>query len=623
MMRKVWFGRVTTWVVTLAVVGGSFAFASRGDRVAVAGDSELSFDSYTLPAPPESSLEGARRLSPSYEFVAGWMDSVGAGIALGDLSGNGREDDVCRVDPRLQHPVVQPALPGGYDPISLTPEPLAYDSTMAPMGCAPGDFTGDGALDLLVYYWGRTPVLFESKTSPGGTPHYEPREVIDSGGTWNTNAVAISDFDGDGNIDVFVGNYFPEDAGILNSDQDRVPVMHESFSNARNGGTDAILLGDGTGGFTSQNLPREAGPVFRGWTLAAAAADVNEDGLPELYIANDHGRDYLLHNQSHPGEVSFSPVTGERTLTAPGSNILGADSFKGMGADFADLSNHGRPDLFVSNLTEEWALQESNYYWKNTGQGEALGSREAPFENVAEAAGVARTGWSWDVKTVDLASDGHRDIVMAHGFAKGKINRWPEIQELATANEGWMRNIWAWPKLDRNTDLSGAGGVRILTRGTQSGRYEDAAAAAGVTESLPTRAIATGDINGDGAVDLAYATQWGDAQVLLNTTPQSSSVMLDLRLENGAPAVGAEVRIEHPNGGERWAQVDGGSGHSGKRAHTIHFGLGNQEANLRVPAAIQWRSQSGVLHTANVDLSLNRSRLILHESGTVSHHDGD
>lgn len=620
-MQTAWVDRALTWIVALSVVGGTFALARPGDQIAESQETRHSFESYILPPPTGESFVNSRQLSPAYEQVAGWMDSVGAGIALADLTGTGVEDDVCRVDPRLTHPVVQPAIPGGYDPISLDPAPLSYDTTMAPMGCAPADFTGDGDLDLLVYYWGRTPVLFVATASPEDRPAFEPREVINNGETWNTNAVSIADFDGDGHLDLYIGNYFPENTGILNSKHDQLPAMQESFSNARNGGLDAILLGDGTGGFTLQDLPREAGPIFRGWTLAAAAADIDDDGLPELYIANDHGRDYLLHNRSQAGKVTFIPVSGQRMPTTPGSSVLGNDSFKGMGADFADLSNHGIPDLFVSNLTDEWALQESNYYWRNTGSKEALNNGLAPFENVAEASGVARTGWTWDVKTVDLSASGNRDIILSRGFASGEVNRWPEIQEMATANEGWMRYTWAWPKLGRNTDLSGDGGLRILTR--RDGdieRYVDVAASAGVTESLPTRGIATGDINGDGAVDLAYASQWGDARVLLNTTPQGAAVTLDIRLDSGGPAVGATVIIKHPDGGQRWAQVDGGSGHSGKRAHSVHFGLGNeQDPTTLVSTVIRWRSQEGIRREATIKVPLGRTRLVLHDSGEVSH----
>jgi hypothetical protein len=141
------------------------------------------------------------------------ISSVGAAIALTDLDGDGLPNDVCHVDPRTDHVIVAPAPGTGarYPPFALTPPPLPYDAaTMAPMGCLAGDLNEDGRMDLLVYYWGHTPIVFLRTGDPMGPAAWIAREVVPDGGRWYSNAATLADVDGDGHLDLIVGNYFPD-----------------------------------------------------------------------------------------------------------------------------------------------------------------------------------------------------------------------------------------------------------------------------------------------------------------------------------------------------------------------------------------------------------------------------
>src|SRR5260221_12724192 len=145
------------------------------------------------------------------------------------------------------------------------------------------------------------------------------------------------DVDGDGHVDLIVGNYFPDGSVPLDANAPASFEMQVSMARAFNGGVNRILLWSGaTSGAEPTVRFTEAPNVFapdvaRGWTLAVGAADLDGDLLPEIYFANDFGPDRLLYNQSRPGQVRLVPVEGHKTLTTPNSKVLGRDSFKSMG----------------------------------------------------------------------------------------------------------------------------------------------------------------------------------------------------------------------------------------------------------------------------------------------------
>jgi enediyne biosynthesis protein E4 len=601
-------------------------------RVPVASESELAklaegfrFHASPLPTMSGETMRTIRDVNPSLRRVAGWISSVGAAVALNDLDGDGLPNDACYVDTRIDKVIVAPVpgTPARYQPFTIEPVTLPYDTaTMAPMGCLPGDFNEDGLQDVLAYYWGRTPIAFikRDRASRLDGNSYTRSEVVPGGARWYTNAATLADIDGDGHTDLIIGNFFPDGARILDARADIADTMQDSMSLAQNGGRKHLILWKAPAPqFEEVNAVLDEQSA-RGWSLAIAAGDLDGDLLPEIYFANDFGPDRLLHNRSTPGHPRFQLLEGRRSFTTTKSKVLGRDSYKGMGVDFGDLNGDGWPDIYVSNITQEYGLEESHFVFLSTGHVELMKDGVAPYIDRGESLGLSRSGWGWESRLGDFNNDGVLEALQAIGFLKGNVNRWPELHEVVMGNDQLLRNPRSWPSLQAGDDISGGGHNPFFVRASD-GRYHDIAAQLSLDEPLVSRGIATADVDGDGRLDYAVANQWGTSYFYRNESNNAGAFLgLRLRLpvregvsqtrvcrEGSVPpsraAIGAEARVLVPGRAPLVQQVDGGNGHSGKRSPDLQFGLGQLAGNDLITVELRWRDARGALQRQTIQLS--------------------
>jgi hypothetical protein len=524
------------------------------------------------------------------------------------------------------------------------------------MGCLPGDFNEDGLQDVLAYYWGRTPIAFIkrahtlSSRPTLNSESYTRSEVVPGGARWFTNAATQADIDGDGHSDLIIGNFFPDGARILDARAVIADEMQDSMALAQNGGRKHLLLWKAPAAGTSPSTVQfeEIHDALdeksaHGWALAIGAADLDGDLLPELYFANDFGPDRLLHNRSTPGKPRFVTLEGRRSLTTPKSKILGRDSYKGMGVDFGDLNSDGLPDIYVSNITQEYGLEESNFVFLSTGHVEQMKQGVAPYVDRSESIGLSRSGWGWETRLGDFNNDGSLEALQATGFMKGNVNRWPELHEVVMGNDQLLRNPRSWPVLQAGDDVSGNGHNFFFVR-SADGRFHDIAAQLSLNQPLLTRGIATADVDGDGRLDYAVANQWGTSYFYRNESNNPGAFLgIRLRLPVGPrdvavsqtrlcregrganllpsrPAIGAEARVLLPGRAPLVQQVDGGNGHSGKRSPDLQFGLGQLAGNELVTVELRWRDAQGKLQRQTIQLSPGGWYTILlgHERGVIN-----
>lgn len=577
--------------------------------------SNFGFTTTALPELPGQTSRKVRPVHPSLQHISGWISTVGAGVALNDLDGDGLPNDVCHVDTRADRVIVSaaPGTPQRFQTFTLEPSALRYDrATMAPMGCLPGDINEDGLTDIITYYWGRPPVAFLRDESAAGAPlgerSYVQQDVAPAEERWYTNAATFADLDGDGHTDLIVGNYFPDGARILDAAAQGPPEqMQDSMSLAFNGGRSRLLLWKGgTGGARPSVQYADAegvlsNEVARGWTLAVGAADLDGDLLPEIYFANDFGPDRLLHNRSKPGELRFAVIEGRRGLMAAKSKVLGRDSFKGMGVDFGDLNADGVLDIYVSNIAAEYALEESHFMFVSTGDVRAMKDGVAPYVDRAEPLGLSRSGWGWEARLADFNNDGTLEALQATGFTKGDVNRWPELHELAMGNDRLLHRAGSWPRFQPGDSLSGYDPNPFFVR-SESGRYYDLSSSLYPDEAYISRGIAVADVDGDGRLDYAMANQW-DTSIFRHNQSANAGRFLGLRLRlpigqsvdagRSRPAIGATATVHLPDGRRLVGEVDGGNGHSGKRSPDLHFGLGNIAPDTGLKVEVRWRDHEG------------------------------
>jgi hypothetical protein len=515
-------------VVALAVGGCQDETDAPHARIEPVSSTRLDF----VDAATEMGLDFQHEPSRSGEKYM--PEVLGGGVVLADFDRNGAPDLVFVDSGALEHDGPRPGsnrlfLNDGQGHFRDVTDAWQLPSPGYGMGAAAGDFDDDGWTDLYLTTFGSADVLL--RNTGESFVDVTAQAGLEGDGRWSTSA-GFLDHDLDGDLDLYVVSYvdYALESALRCYDHE-VHVYCTPLIYA--GVADRLLRNEGDGTFI--DISRETGLQERaGKGLALAIGDIDEDGDPDVYIANDSTRNVLLIND---GAGQFEDQALLRGVAYSG---LGREE-AGMGVDFADLDGDGTIDIVCTNFQGE----TTSIYCQNP---------DGSFSELSDALGVggaSRHRLSFGVDAFDADNDGDEDLLIANGH----------IDDLVATHR---------PGVDfeqRDT----------LYENVEPGRLVDVTEEAGsaFVDPLVGRGLVTGDLDGDGDLDFVIANNGGPARVGRNESRESGhwvTLWLEGRVANRS-ALGTRI-VARVGSRTLKQQVLGASSYLSSTGARVHFGLG-------------------------------------------------
>ena len=408
------------------------------------------------------------------------------------------------------------------------------------MGVAVADFDNDGNLDLFVTGYGGNALyrnkgncVFEDVTDKAGV----------RGGGFSTGA-AWADYDRDGNVDLFVSRYVHFDINDLPAFGSTkfcrfkgAPVQCGPWG--MEGETDLLYHNRGDGTFEEVSKKAGVDGPEKYYGLGATWGDYDNDGWPDLFVADDATPNHLYHN-NHDGTFTDEALVGGIALNGEGQ-ALGS-----MGVTWGDYDHSGRLSMFVTEFADQ-----PNTLYRNLG---AVGSTQE-FEDVAMPSRLGQPSLplvGWGTAFFDMDNDGWRDLFVANGHV--------------------------YPQMDTVKGSAAYAEPMLLHRNLGNGTFEEVSHAAGLAD-VPLqsrRGAAFGDIANNGNVDIVVLNVGEPPSLLLNTnkSPNHRVLFHLVGTKSNRAAIGARVTI-HAGGMTQFDEVRGGGSYLSQNDLRLHFGLGS------------------------------------------------
>ena len=442
-----------------------------------------------------------------------------------------------------------------------------------------GDYDNDGFDDLFVSYFGKN-VLYHNNGDGTFTDVTDKAGVGGNGKRWNTGC-AFVDYDRDGKLDLFVANYIDLDLATAPVPESG-PCLYKGVMVAcgppgLKGGKNILFHNNGDGTFT--DVSEASGILSSNGTfgLGVLTGDFDNDGWPDIYVANDSSPSALYQNKKN-GKFEDIAVIAGCALSPDGKPQAG------MGVSAADYDLDGNLDIVKTNFAGDTPSLYHN-----------LGG--ANFEDTTFTAGLgAHTQYlGWGCGFFDFDNDGWADILICNGHV------YPEVEQLKT-EAGYVQR-------------------KLLYRNLRNGKFEEVTdmAGPGITTPVAGRGCAFGDFDNDGDIDMVVNTVNGPPQ-LLRCDSSSGNNWIKVKAigtKSNRSGIGARVTCiaTFPGETKPHRQIDevrSGGGYFSQGDLRVHFGLG--KANKVDVLEVRW--PSGQVDTMK-DVAANQVVFVKEGAGIV------
>jgi enediyne biosynthesis protein E4 len=446
-------------------------------------------------------------------------------------------------------------------------------------GVCVGDYDNDGWDDLFVTYYGKN-VLYHNNGDGTFTDVSQKAGVAGKGTRWNTGC-AFVDYDRNGHLDLFVANYIDMDLATAPVPESG-PCLYKGALVAcgppgLQGGKNILYHNNGDGTFTDVS---ESAGIFRAngtYGLGVLTADLDNDGWPDIYVANDSTASALYQNKKN-GKFEDIAIEAGCALSPDGKPQAG------MGIAAADYDLDGNLDLVKTNFAGD-----TPSLYRNLGG--------ASFEDATFTAGLgAHTQFlGWGCGFFDFDNDGWPDILICNGHV------YPEVEQLKT-EAGYAQR-------------------KLLYRNLRNGHFADISfqVGSGISNPAACRGCAFGDFDNDGDIDVVVNTV-NDYPQLLRCDSKLDNNWIKVRTigtKSNRSGIGARLTcVTHvPGESKPHRQIDevrSGGSYISQNDLRIHFGLGKAEQ----VDLLEIRWPSGQLDTIK-DLKVNQQLFVKEGEGVI------
>ncbi len=521
-----------------------------------------------------------------YNVMAFMNIYTGAGVAAGDVNNDG----LCDLYFSGNQHSGRLYLNRGDLRFEDVTETAGLENDRWGTGVSMVDIDQDGWLDIYVNVsgidaYGNTANLLYLNQGDGTFREAAAEYGIDD--PRQTMQAVFFDHDGDLDLDLFL-IVNPADLMVGG-----VNVIRERQLKGESPSTDVLYRNNGDGTFT--DVSREAGIHSEGYSLSATVSDINRDGHPDIFVANDFlTNDVLYINQ------------GDGTFRDEASTYFRHTSFASMGNDIADINNDGLVDLFVldmlpeDNYRRKMIIPAANYnklemaismgydpqFTRNVLQ---LNNGNGSFSEVAWLAGLSSTDWSWSALLADYDNDADRDVMVTNGFYRDLGNLDYIKYQLSQQSPMGSPEARIAAKRKAIEDLEQVPLHDYLFENAGVLQFVDRSAEWGFTEPGFSNSACYADLDNDGDLDLVISRLNATAQVFENRTGElRNHHFLRLQLEAAPPnrqALGARIWL-FADGNMQYHEHQIYRGYEGSMEPVAHFGLGS--AKIVDSLIIRW-----------------------------------